>query len=422
MTIAILELNDQALLIQTEEGRSHIEPGFARVTPSGIESGDKAWAMAWQNPQDCFNQYWRQLNQLPLPRKQNWARHHGDIAYAQIKHMLESVGSPSNIILAVPGCFNEEQLALLLGLAQAIPVQVDAVIDSALAMSLYAQKETLLLDIQLQQSVVSLISEINGNLVVSEQSIIPDLGILYLYNGVARHISDRLIDDYRYDPLHTSEGEQTIYDQLPAWLKQLGWQNELSINLPSPRGDLPMRLHRKQVAIIIEQRLESLNNILEKHPNAQITFSHSASLLQAILPRFAGALVMSQTSGVDNCLTARREIIASSETLHKIISLEKAGGKSNNLKPKPRCANHLLYQNQAWPLDKPLSINLQDGELILTNSIDKNAALVVVIKDQSLQIIHQSDTIDTQIPRTCEPGQRFVLAGHKLSFIEVSNA
>ena len=183
-----------------------------------------------------------------------------------------------------------------------------------------------------------------------------------------------------------------------------------------------MILHRKQVALIIEQRLESLNNIIEKHPNTQITLAHSASLLQAILPRFAGALVMSQTSGVDNCLTARREIIASSETLHKIISLEKAGGKSNNLQPKPRCASHLLYQNQAWSLDKPLSINLQDGELILTNSIDKNAALVVVIKDQSLQIIHQSDTIDTQIPRTCEPGQRFVLAGHKLSFIEVSNA
>ena len=422
MTIAILELNDQALLIQTEEGRSHIEPGFARVTPSGIESGDKAWAMAWQNPQDSFNQYWRQLNQLPLPRKQNWARHHGDIAYAQIKHMLESVGSPSNIILAVPGCFNEEQLALLLGLAQAIPVQVDAVIDSALATSLHAQTETLLLDMQLQQSVVSLISETNGNIVVSEQEIIPDLGIISIYNCVSRHISDRLIDDYRYDPLHTSESEQTIYDHLPAWLRQLGWQNDLSINLPSPRGELPIILHRKEVAIIIEERLASLNGIIEKHPNAQITFAHSASLLQVILPRFAGALVMSPTSGVDNCLTARREIIASSATLHKIISLEKAGGKSNNLKPKPRCANHLLYQNQAWPLDKPLSINLQDGELILTNSIDKNAALVVVIKDQSLQIIHQSATIDTQLPRTCEPGQRLVLAGHKLSFIEVSNA
>jgi len=422
MTIAILEFNDQALLIQTQEGRSHIEPGFAHITPSGIESGDRAWAMAWQNPQDCFNQYWRQLNQLPLLRKQNWARHHGDIAYAQIKHMLESVGSPSNIILAVPGCFNEEQLALLVGLAQAIPVQVDAVIDSALATGLYAQKETLLLDIQLQQSVVSLISEIDGHLVVSEQEIIPDLGILYLYNGIARHISDRLIDDYRYDPLHTSQGEQTIYDQMPAWLKQLGWQNELSINLPSPRGDLPMILHRKQVAMIIEQRLESLNGIIAKHPKAQIAFAHSASLLQAILPRFAGALVMSQSSGVDNCLTAHREILASSETLHKITSLEKVGGQSKILKAKPRCANHLLYQNQAWPLDKPLSISLQDGKLILSNSIDKNAALVVVIKDQSLRIIHQSDTIDTQLPRNCEPGQRLVIAGQKLSFIEVSNA
>ena len=422
MTIAILELNDQALLIQTEEGRSHIEPGFASVTPSGIESGDKAWAMAWQNPQDCFNQYWRQLNQLPLPRKQNWARHHGDIAYAQIKHMLESVGSPSNIILAVPGCFNEEQLALLLGLAQAIPVQVDAVIDSALATSLHAQTETLLLDMQLQQSVVSLISETNGNIVVSEQEIIPDLGIISIYNGVSRHISDRLIDDYRYDPLHTSESEQTIYDHLPAWLRQLGWQNDLSINLPSPRGELPIILHRKEVAIIIEERLASLNGIIEKHPNAQITFAHSASLLQAILPRFSGAAVMSQTNGVDNCLTAQREIIATSETLHRITCLEKAGGESKNVKPKPPCATHLLYQDQAWPLDKPLSISLQDGQLILTNSIDKNAALVVVIKDQALRIIHQSAAVDTQLPRHCEPGQRLTLASHKLRLIEVSNA
>ena len=422
MKTAILELNDQNLLIKTEDGRSHIEPGFARLTLSGIETGDRVWAMAWQNPQDCFNQYWRQLNQLPLSRKHNSARHHGDIAYAQIKHMFASVGYPSNIILSIPGCFSEDQLSLLMGLAQAIPVKVDAVIDSALATGLHAQTETLLIDMQLQQSVVSRISETNGSIVVSEQEIIPDLGILSIYNGISRHISDRLIDEYRHDPLHSSESEQTIYDHLPAWLRQLGWQNDLSIYIPSPRGELPMILHRKEVAIIIEQRLVSLNGIIEKYPNTQITFAHSASLLQAILPRFSGAAVMSQTSGVDNCLTARREIIAASETLHKIIGLEKASGKSNNVKPKSRCATHLLYQDQAWPLDNPLSISLHDGQLVLTNSIDKNAALVAIIKDQALQIIRQSAAIDTQLPPHCEPGQRLVVAGHKLRLIEVSNA
>ena len=121
MTLAILELNDQALLIQSEDGQSHIEPGFAQLTATGIESGDSARANAWKNPQDSFNQHWRQLNQLPLPRKQNWARHHGDIAYAQIKHMLESVGSPSNVILAVPGCFTDDQLAAIIGFGSGHP-------------------------------------------------------------------------------------------------------------------------------------------------------------------------------------------------------------------------------------------------------------------------------------------------------------
>ena len=422
MTVAILELNDQALLILSEEGQSHIEPGFARLTATGIESGDTARATAWSNPQNSFNQYWRQLNQLPLPGKQNWARHHGDIAYAQIKHMLESIGSPSNIILAVPGCFTDDQLALLLGLAQAIPVQVDGVIDSALATGLQAQQDSLLVDLQLQQSVVSLITNTNGTVAVSHQEVIPDLGIMYLYNGVARHISDRLIDDYRHDPLHTSEGEQAIYDHLRNWLMQLGWKNEISVSLPSPRGELPLILRKQQISEIIEQRLTSLNAIIEKHPNTKISFAHSANLIPAILPRFAKAEVMSQTSSVDNCLKVQQQIVSSSSTLHRITELKTADKKINKSIVKQRCATHLLFKDHAWPLDKPLSISMQDNQLRLSNSIDNKAAFVAVIEDRQLRIMHQSTSIDMQVPSQCEPGQLLIIAGHRLTLIEVSNA
>lgn len=422
MTVAILELNDQALLIQSEEGQSHFEPGFARLTATGIESGDSARATAWSNPQNSFNQYWRQLNQLPLPSKQNWARHHGDIAYAQVKHMLESIGSPSALILAVPGCFTDDQLALLLGLAQAIPVEVKGVIDSALATGLQVQQETVLIDLQLQQSVVSLISNNEGKVAVSHQEVIPDLGIMYLYNGVARHISDRLIDDYRHDPLHSSEGEQAIYDHLPSWLMQLGWENEISVSLPSPRGELPLILRREQIGEIIEQRLTSLNAIIEKHPNAKISFAHSANLIPAILPRFATAEVMAQPLGVENCLAAQQQILSSSSTLHRITDLKTSDKKVKKSKIKQRCATHLLFQDQAWPMDKPLSISLQDNQLQLANSIDSKAVFVAVIEDRQLRIMHQSTSIEMQVPSHCEPGQALVIAGHRLKLIEVSNA
>ena len=135
MTVAVLELNDQNLIIQTEDGTQHTEPGFAQLTANGIETGDSARAVAWQQPQHSYNQYWRQFNQLALPSKQRWARHHADIAFAQIKQLVAAVGSPEQLILSVPGSFSDEQLSLLLGLASAVPVEIVAVIDSALASS-----------------------------------------------------------------------------------------------------------------------------------------------------------------------------------------------------------------------------------------------------------------------------------------------
>ena len=70
MSLAVLELNDQALLIHTEQGQCISEPGFAQLTNKGIETGEVARSIAWRSPQASFNQYWRQLNQLPLPSSQ----------------------------------------------------------------------------------------------------------------------------------------------------------------------------------------------------------------------------------------------------------------------------------------------------------------------------------------------------------------
>ena len=66
MPVAALELNDQSLLIQADDGTLHAEPGFARVTTAGIVTGEDARAAAWHEPQNVYNQYWCLLNQTPL--------------------------------------------------------------------------------------------------------------------------------------------------------------------------------------------------------------------------------------------------------------------------------------------------------------------------------------------------------------------
>jgi hypothetical protein len=73
MTTAALELNDQSLLIQAEDGAMHAEPGFARLTEGGVETGEEARAVAWREPQHVYDQYWCQLNlsALPMPGRRN---------------------------------------------------------------------------------------------------------------------------------------------------------------------------------------------------------------------------------------------------------------------------------------------------------------------------------------------------------------
>ena len=102
------------------------------------------------------------------------------------------------------------------------------------------------------------LAKVDGRQQISNQEVIPDLGVMQLYNAAARHISDQLIADYRYDPLHTSDGEQLIYDQLPHWLMQLGWEDEISVTVPSAQGDLNLVLRKQQIAEILEQRLNGL--------------------------------------------------------------------------------------------------------------------------------------------------------------------
>jgi hypothetical protein len=420
MTVAVLELNDQNLIIQTEDGTQHTEPGFAQLTANGIITGDSARAVAWQQPQQSYNQYWRQFNQLALPSKQRWARHHADIAFAQIKQLVAAVGSPEQLILSVPGSFSDEQLSLLLGLASAVPVEIVAVIDSALASSVGQDSDALVIELQLQQTVVTRLTKVDDRQQITDQEVIPDLGVMQLYNAVARHISDQLIADYRYDPLHTSDGEQLIYDQLPHWLMQLGWEDEISVTVPSAQGDLNLVLRKQQIAEILEQRLNGLNTLIKKHPGAELSFSHSASLLPTLLPQFAQAGLCKQNSGIDNCFNLQDKLTAGE--LQRISELQAPGKSKTGASKKIHQATHLLYQDHGYPLDQPISLHIANKQLSLVTGIDNRAALVFVVDNHQLKVLHQQEDLQVQLPDLCQVGKTLAVAGHKLRLIEVSNA
>ena len=428
MSLAVLELNDQALLIHTEQGQSASEPGFAQLTSKGIETGEVARSIAWRSPQSSFNQYWRQLNQLPLPSNQRWARHNADIAFAQIEQLLNATAAPEKLILSVPGSFSDEQMSLVTGLIDASSSQLHAVIDSALAAGLHCQNQTWIVELQLHQTVVSLIQPqdkgTQGSIEVVQQELIPDLGIMTIYNSVARHVSNSLVTEYRYDPLHNSEGEQTIYDQIPTWLSTLTVKPEVTISISSPKGELPLVLRKHKIEELIESRLAKLTEILESTEKHDVVFTHSGAIIGRLVSRFATARLLSADQGCRNCFSVQQEIALESEQLHRIRSLKTGlllDKITINQTHQSGYATHLLYNNQAWPLATAISIYLKNDQLSFKSGADKDATLALMITDSELGVLYQQPGNEVLLPRSSQPGGSIVIAGHKVKLIEVTN-
>jgi hypothetical protein len=421
MTIAALELNDQSLLIQAEDGALHAEPGFARLTMDGIVTGEEARSVAWREPQHVYNQYWCHLNQTPLPIKHRFARHHTDIAFAQLRKLWQNAGSPESLIVLAPGSFAHEQLALVLGMVEALPSRVSAVIDSALAACAEAEADTLYVDLQMHESVLTVCGPREDSIRIVDQEIFPGLGMGQIQNSLARHISDFVIESYRFDPLHSSETEQAIFDQIPHWLTRLRWDRDVSIKLASQDGEHPCILNRDAIKALIGERLASVRSFLEKWQGCRLLLSHASGPLAGLVDEFSEAEVMGQTAGAQQCLSLDAEIQDQADELCLLRALPRpesgvmaapAAGVNGE-----RLATHLLYGDLALPLSKPVSIRIAENGPQISSEFDDGAVLTVVMRNHSLETLRL--TADVSLPPSCRPGESIRIAGHELKLIRV---
>lgn len=434
MSTAVLELNDQALLIKNQGGEVFCEPGYALHTEQGIITGIAAQQQAWLQPQNSYREYWRQLNQASLPGNHRWARHHADIAFAQLRSLHTKAGSPEQLILCVPGTYDDQQLSLILGLMKALKTSIVAIVDSSLADCLYledvigaikgAEKQTLHVDLQMHQMVVSQISFERRNLRIQAQQVFPDIGAGQINNALASFIRDQAIRHHRFDPLHTSEGEQAIYDQLPEFTRRITGLPECHLSISSPRGELQLLLRKKDIEELLAPRLESLSRLMDKTAARDITFSHNAKLIAAVHSGFSGLRELNRAQGIDNCLSYQQSLIEKSENLHRITAIQEpqiASGRRRSDTQPPASASHLLYQGRAWPLNEPLSIAMDGKRLTITPLVDNSAVLVISADRQGLNIIHRDSAINIDLPDSAEPGGKIFIGDYQLLLIEVCN-
>ena len=439
MRLAVLELNDQALLIKNQDGEVFSEPGFALHTGEGFVTGIEARKQAWLQPQNVYRQYWRNLNQTELSGDLPWARHHAVIAFAQLKKLLNSAGSPEQLVISVAACFDDEQLSLLLGLLSAIPTQVIGVVDSSLADCIYIadhvhgpkeqEKTTLHIDLHLFQSVASQITFCEDSVQITAQRVLPELGAMDIYSLLARHIRDKLVKNFRFDPMDAPQGEQAIYDLLPDWVIRFESQSEYGMVIPSPRGDLPVMLYKSEVLELLSSRLNKLTSMLRQFSDNDVSFSKNARMISILTDEFHASRHLKAHQGVDSCFKFADDLIANAsltegDHLHRITSIEQLEDKS--AKPPlevrlPGTATHLLYQGLAWPLQQPLSITIESNRVQVLEGHNDSATAVLTIKGEEVIALHKNPKATVELPHIALCGMELYINAYKFELIEVCN-
>lgn len=231
MKLCFIELNDSEILLAAGGQICARSPGYAVLHKHRIDLGAKALAQAHRHPRETINRFWHELNQAPLGRGVRY-RHHADLAYLHLEHLRELAGKPDAAMFAVPGGYTRDQLALLLGIAQACRLRTIGLLDGAVAgaATTLGAGEYTHVDLQQHQAVITQLlvdSEVRRRAV----EVVPDLGLNRFNAACVALIAAAFIAQSRLDPLDYAATEQLLYDHLPEWLGLLATRPELKIHV-----------------------------------------------------------------------------------------------------------------------------------------------------------------------------------------------
>lgn len=263
MTNCVIEINDFELRAMNAAGAVTSSPGYASAVDGNIDVGAAALTQAQVHPRTTENRFWRDLNTAPIHHFGKRARHHGDLAYLHLEHLRKLAGQPAEAVFAVPGSLSHEQLALLLGIAQACRLKPLALVDSAVAAAAAAlgSGHWAHVDLQQHQAVVTTL-EVDTAVRRGAVEVLPGLGINAIRTACVQAITRAFVAHCRFDPLHHAATEQLLHDQLPRWLELLATSPEISVQLAWRGTRFDTRIARSTLVTAVAPLLTRLRAAL----------------------------------------------------------------------------------------------------------------------------------------------------------------
>jgi len=212
MPFTVIEINDFQLSLH-QDNVCFSELGYALVTNDEVLFGVEAQAKACLFPQNHFCHFWQQLGLEEVICDNNQINNFADLAYLQLKKLIDNVDNCDDVIFVVPTSYNQSQLSLLLGIAQSCNLNVLGLINKALVRfdqhcntGKYA-----ILDISLHHSSVTELL-VNDFLTLGNVEQFAHKGITNLCKELGYWLNEQFILQHRYDAFCSAESEQLIHN------------------------------------------------------------------------------------------------------------------------------------------------------------------------------------------------------------------
>ncbi len=230
MTLIAVELSDAGIMAAAGnparlipvDGHSLASPGYILPIKKKLSVGKTAECKAHLHPQQIQHRFWDQLSMIPLKPPEPWADNYAEMAHAHLAAIWRQIKpSGRSLVITLPGHFTREQMGLLLGIAHDLKIDVKGLINQAVAAAPYpiAVAHLLYVDIHLHRTEVSLLGQ--GDRLQHVETLTLDKGLIGVHRIWIDAISEAFVSATRYDPLHTADSEQALYDRLPETLREL---------------------------------------------------------------------------------------------------------------------------------------------------------------------------------------------------------
>ncbi|MBT7952440.1 MAG: hypothetical protein HN764_12500 [Gammaproteobacteria bacterium] len=361
MTISVIELND--VEIRVGKGKEVVlrSPGYAFIDKDKIELGSVAARQARLQPRAVHNKYWKNLNQEPLQYPGTHARHNADLAFAQLLAIYDQAGKPEEVIIAVPGSYSNDQLALLLGLVEASPLTIVGLVDSAIAAvaPTAGKGNYVYIDTHLHQTILTRIS-VTDQVVRGAVHPIDGAGLASIYDTTAHLIADLFIKESRFDPQHHPETEQALYDQIPTCLNSLQTLSEVSLEIQYQQTQHQAKLSRESLLHVLQPLYNKIADAIDANDSCLI--SNQTGQLPGFTNSLNEAQILPASNIFETCMIHAESIRSAGSGSNYVTSLPATSSPVITETPKQNLENtgtvnstgqnitHILHGHNAFAL------------------------------------------------------------------------